>query len=136
MSSPPWGSPGQFWLQSWQDAEECACAWVRHLGFTDARLTGAGADGGIDVWATGAVAQVKFKAQSVGAPDLQRLYGARGMNTSQLCLFFTGASYSRQAVDYAEVHSVALFVFDQTGQVRPAEPGSSGPAECDGTTAA
>lgn len=122
MSAPPWGSPGQFWLQTWQEAEACACAWMRHVGFVDARLTGDGADGGVDVYSTGAVAQVKFKAQAVGTPDLQRLFGARGLNTSQWCLFFTGASYSRQALEYASVHSVALFVFDQTGQVSAANP--------------
>ena len=70
-------------ITSWQEAERNAARWMRHWGFGDARLTSSGADGGVDVRARAAVAQVKFEASQVGRPALQRLYGARGARHDQ-----------------------------------------------------
>jgi hypothetical protein len=50
------------------DAESAAAAFMRRIGFADAKLTSSGSDGGIDVKATGAVAQVKMQWTPVGRP--------------------------------------------------------------------
>ncbi len=43
-----------------------AATRMRELGFSDATCTGPGADGGVDVRATGALAQVKWKRGMAG----------------------------------------------------------------------
>ena len=106
-------------MSTWQAAEELAADWLRYFGHADARLTGAGPDGGIDVTAAGALVQVKFKAVQVGAPDLQRLFGARGSDWDRQLFFFSGTSYSAKALAYAEVNDIALFTYTLTGEVRP-----------------
>ncbi|WP_405859944.1 restriction endonuclease [Streptomyces sp. NBC_00090] len=53
-------------IRTWQDAELAAVDHMHGLGFTDAQMTGAGADGGIDVIARDAIAQVKHYSQPVG----------------------------------------------------------------------
>lgn len=49
---------------------------MRSWGFSEAQLTSAGADAGVAVRATGALAQVKFAAYQIGRPVLLRLVGA------------------------------------------------------------
>jgi hypothetical protein len=86
------------------------------MGFRDARRTPTGADGGIDVTAASAVAQVKMHAQPVGRPDLQRLHGAaRGCRT----LFFSLESYTNEARAWADEVGMALFRFDLQGEPFP-----------------
>lgn len=99
--------------------------WMRFLGFADAQLTAGGPDGGLDVTSTGAVAQVKFKANQVGTPDLQRLFGARGSATHRRMLFFTGTSYSVKALAYAAEHSIGLFIYDLAGGLTAANPAAT-----------
>lgn len=111
MSPPP--EPRQ--IDSWQLAELNAVAWMRHWGFADAATTKGGADGGVDVRARGALAQVKFEARQVGAPAVQRLVGARGHGEQQL-VFFSGAGYAGPAVAYADMMSVALIKYDLLGR--------------------
>lgn len=48
-------------IRTARDAEENARRWLTHLRFNNCRLTGAGADGGVDVRGDGVVAQVKAK---------------------------------------------------------------------------
>lgn len=93
---------------------------MRYLGFPDAHVTPDGADGGIDVRARDALAQVKFKASQVGGPEMQRLFGARGTATEKQLLFFTGTSYSSKATEYAAQTGIALFIYDWVGDVEPA----------------
>lgn len=95
---------------TWAMAEELAAAHMRHLGFADARRTPSGADGGIDVLATGAVAQVKHHAQPVGAPDVQRLRGAaHGVRRP---IFYARNGFTSQAIAFASRAEIALFSFD------------------------
>lgn len=96
-------------------AEELAVAHMRHLGFADARRTAAGADGGLDVLATGAVAQVKHHAQPVGAPDVQRLRGAGHGATH--AVFYSRSGYTAAAFAFAQVSNVALFAFTSTNVI-------------------
>jgi hypothetical protein len=112
-------------IDSWQVAEENAAAWMRYWGHSDAACTPAGADGGIDVRARTAVAQVKFEAAQVGAPAVQRLVGARGLDHSLMLYFFSGAGFARPAVDYAELIGIALFKYDLLGRMTPVSSAAS-----------
>ncbi|MBB1013026.1 restriction endonuclease [Dietzia kunjamensis] len=99
-----------------REAEFVAAGIMRdHLGFKDARVTTASGDGGVDVVAKQAVAQVKHWGSQVGRPAIQQLYGARGIDHSKKMIFFCSGGYSRQAVAYADEVGVALFTFDATG---------------------
>lgn len=103
---------------SWQMAEHLAVAHMNHLGFRDARVTGRGADGGLDALATDAAAQVKALAQPVGTPDIQRARGA-AYGVKNL-LFYSMAGYTPQAVTFADCAGVALFVYNAANRVAPA----------------
>lgn len=106
-------------ITSWQEAELNALEWMRAAGFADARLTAAGADEGLDIRSSTAVAQVKYEARDVGRPHLQRLVGARGRRIDLQLLFFTGARYTDQAVAYANGMDIALFQYGLDGRVQP-----------------
>ncbi|MCA0146777.1 restriction endonuclease [Blastococcus sp. LR1] len=106
-------------VDTWQRAEKNAAAWMRWWGHADARDTGQGADGGIDVRAETALGQVKTDAHNVGRPALQRLVGARGRNHDQALFFFSGFGFSRQAIEYADDMEIALFRFALNGAMSP-----------------
>lgn len=99
-----------------REAEYVAATIMRdHLGFKDATVTTASGDGGVDVVAKQAVAQVKHWGSQVGRPAIQQLYGARGADHSRKMVFFCSGGYSRQALAYADEVGVALFTFDAAG---------------------
>lgn len=101
-----------------RDAEAAACTWMQEHGFTDARLTPRGADGGVDVVAAAAVAQVKAEVVPVGAPVVQQLAGiaaARGVQG----LVFALAGFTMAASRFAAEAGIALFTFDLQSQVEP-----------------
>ncbi len=102
-----------------QEAEANAALRMRKLGFTDARVTAGGADGGIDVRSSAALAQVKWRGGMVGRPELQALFGARGSDFSKQLLFFAASGYSQHAVEYADHSQIALFVYEPTGTLVP-----------------
>jgi hypothetical protein len=102
-----------------QEAEVNAALRMRELGFRDAAVTGGGADGGIDVRSSAALAQAKWRGGMVGRPTLQALYGARGTDLSKQLLFFAASNYSKQAVDYADQMQIALFVYEPLGTLVP-----------------
>jgi Restriction endonuclease len=106
-------------ITSWQEAELNALEWMRAIGFADARLTKAGADEGLDIRSSRAVAQVKYEARDVGRPYLQQLVGARGRRTEMQLLFFTGAKYTEQAIAYANELDIALFHYKLDGRIQP-----------------
>ncbi|MFE7720130.1 restriction endonuclease [Nocardia rhizosphaerihabitans] len=101
-----------------RQAELNAAEVMKRLGYVDATATEVGADGGIDIRARGALAQVKWKGAAAGRPDLQRLVGARGHGTEQL-YFFAATAYSRPAVDYANDMGIILYLYDLTGGASP-----------------
>jgi len=96
-------------------AEELAREHMRAIGFPDAHRTAGGADGGIDVKAELAVAQVKHLSQPVGSPDVQRLRGAA--HGVPHAVFYSSSGYSAAAVAVAETSQVALFRYTTTGDV-------------------
>lgn len=97
-------------------AELSAQDQMRSWGFVDAVATTGGADGGIDVRARSALAQVKWKAGVTGRPEIQQLHGARGNGSEQL-YFFSASGYSDQAVAYADEVGVLLMIYDPLGEV-------------------
>lgn len=102
---------------SWQMAEELAAEHMRTIGFPDARRTPAGTDGGIDVVAATAVAQVKYQAAPVGAPVVQQLRGAaHGMDHA---LFYSSGGFTQAARKAAAASDVALFSFTTDNEVLP-----------------
>ena len=108
----------QLLVHSWKVAEELAGWHMKELGFADVALTAAGADGGIDVAADSAAAQVKHYARApVGAPAVQQLRGAAV--GKDWALFYSLSGYTKSAVDYANAATVALFQYDENGLVEP-----------------
>lgn len=100
------------------DAEKAAATWMRYWGWTDAQETGAGTDGGKDVVASDAIAQVKAHMNPIGRPDLQNLYGVSAAEGKQ-GLFFSLMGYTKQARDWADEVSLPLFRFDLQGIPEP-----------------
>ncbi|HTW21367.1 MAG TPA: restriction endonuclease [Mycobacteriales bacterium] len=99
-----------------QDAELMARDVMRSLGFAGAEVTPAGRDGGVDVRARGALAQVKLEGVKTDAPRVQALLGIAQYNHAQ-ALFFSLAGYTTAAVAWAEQTRMALFEFDYVGGV-------------------
>lgn len=97
-------------------AEDYAAEVLRHLGFRDADRTPRGADGGIDVLATGVVAQVKFEALPTGRPAVQALSGIAAVEDA-LGVFFSLAGYTPAAVEWADRARVALLEFEADGSI-------------------
>lgn len=104
-------------VSSWQEAEALAAWHMQRLGFDDATMTPPGADGGLDVRATDAVAQVKHYATPIGAPVIQQLRGAA--HGQGAALFYSLSGYTKAAVEYANHAAVALFTYDEYGMVQP-----------------
>ena len=105
-------------IGTWHQAETFAAAHMVELGFDDANVTPPGADGGVDVTARGARAQVKHFANGpVGAPAVQRLIGAASGTAHGLFYSLTG--YTAAAVRLAEESGTALFSYSITGDVEP-----------------
>ncbi len=104
----------------WAEVELAAVEWMRRLGFSDAAATRPGPDGGVDIRATGAAAQVKAFSIPVSRPDVQRLRGAA--YDVEHALFFSWNGYSPNAQSYANAVGVALFTFD--GSVESILPSS------------
>lgn len=100
---------------SWQMAEELAAAHMRALGFAQVRRMPDGIDGGIDVTATNAVAQVKYHAAPIGGPDVQRLRGAAPV--TEHLLFYSSSGYTSAAAKAAELAKVCLFSYSTANVV-------------------
>lgn len=106
-------------IGTWREAEAAAAQFMRqYLGFADAWPTGRGSDGGVDVHAHGAVAQVKHHSKPVGRPDLQRLVGARPGGAC--AVFFSLSGFTATARTYAHVTEMALFQYSAQGNYFPA----------------
>ena len=111
--------PDVMQISDWRTAELNAAKWMQYWGWPDAKVTDAGPDAGIDVRAHSAIAQVKYEARQVGRPVLHQLVGARPRGRDDVALlFFTGAGYSRTALDYANERDIALFHYNLDGTMQ------------------
>lgn len=109
--------PKPVMLTSWQQAEKHAARWMHYLGYDDAEVTPTGPDGGIDVVAGKAIAQVKAEGYQTGSRVVRELAGltVRGTHRKKDLLFFSSFGYTRDAVTTAEELGVALFRFADKG---------------------
>jgi hypothetical protein len=105
-------------VRDYREAEEFAAEWMWYLGYPDARCTPPGADGGIDVVAARAVAQVKFEARPTGGPAIQQLNGVAAAEQKH-GVFFSLAGYTDQARAFANRAGVALFRWNPDGSQQP-----------------
>jgi hypothetical protein len=103
--------PEAHFVGTWEAAEINAARWMRHWGYTDALASPGGPDGGIDVRATGAFAQVKNRSSQVGRSDVQRLVGATVDHPGAQLFFFSAGGFSARAVEEADKRGIALFTF-------------------------
>ncbi|WP_280470633.1 restriction endonuclease [Nocardia farcinica] len=103
------------YIRTPQEAERNAAARMREMGFADAAVTAGGADGGVDVRASRAIAQVKWRGGMVSRPEVQKLFGARGSDYGKQLLFFAASDYSQHAVAFADTEGIALFVYEPDG---------------------
>ncbi|MGW0885867.1 restriction endonuclease [Streptomyces sp. NPDC002671] len=104
-------------IRTWQDAELAAVDHMRSLGFTDARETGAGADGGVDVIARDAIAQVKYYSQPIGVGPVRELRGVA--DSHHHLLFYASGGYTTSARQFADEKKVALFSIQELGHITP-----------------
>ncbi|MFF3467479.1 restriction endonuclease [Streptomyces sp. NPDC002619] len=104
-------------IRTWQDAEFAAVDHMRSLGFTDARVTGAGADGGVDVIARDAIAQVKYYSQPIGVGPVRELRGVA--DSHHHLLFYASGGYTASARQFADEKKVALFSIQELGHITP-----------------
>lgn len=100
-------------------AELNAANQMRTLGYDDATAVPGGADGGIDVRSSRAVAQVKWRGAQVTRPELQNLYGARGLDHHKELWFFAASGYTKTAIDYANLVEMALHTYEPSGFLQP-----------------
>lgn len=112
-------------VRDFSESEQLAAEWIRHMGWSSARVTQPGQDSGLDVIGRSTslgtvVAQVKMEAQKTGRPVLQNLNGAgrsRSINAEHL-MFFSSAGYARSASEWANGEDIALFRFTLNGSIQ------------------
>lgn len=105
-------------MRRWEHAERAARDWMRMAGFRGAELTRAGPDGGVDVRADDAVAQVKDQSRPVPASVVQALAGIASVENCQ-GLLFSSDGYTPDAISFARRARIALLTIDFFGEVRP-----------------
>ncbi|MFM9593120.1 restriction endonuclease [Streptomyces scabiei] len=110
-------------IRTWQDAELAAVDHMRSLGFTDARVTVAGADGGIDVIASDALAQVKYYSQPIGVGPIRELRGVA--DSHHHLLFYASGGYTASALKFADDRGIALLSFLEHGRITPLNTAAS-----------
>ena len=109
--------PAQYNLSP-RDAELVSAKWMRYWGYLDAKATPVGPDGGIDVIASHAVAQVKYRNVKTSRTEINEFHGsAEGSGKDEL--YFSLSGYTQQALERASEKSIALFVFNDHGIPKP-----------------
>ena len=99
-------------------AEEYAADVMSALGFSGVEVTPPGADGGVDVRAHDAVAQVKMEGVPTSRPVVQGLFGIAA-HSRKLGCFFSLAGYTAGALEWAEEVGLACFEFEFDGELSP-----------------
>lgn len=101
-------------LLAWQRWEILCSNFCKHLGY-DARWTGYGADGGIDIHIhnpdTGdelGIAQCKAWSKPVGVKEVRELYGIMQARDSKEGIFFTTSHFTNSARTFASEVSIDL----------------------------
>ncbi|MEX5299129.1 restriction endonuclease [Kocuria sp. CPCC 205292] len=99
------------YVTNWQDAERSARDFMRANGYPGATLTNPGADGGVDVVAAGAIAQVKHYNTPIGEPAIVQLAGTtmRPQYQGREALFFSSSGYTAKATTTGRDLGVTLY---------------------------
>jgi hypothetical protein len=105
-------------ITSSKEAEIVAKDWMTYWGFTAAKITKDGPDGGIDVVSQTAIAQVKLEGKPVGPRPIQALAGIATVEKKQ-GLFFALTGYTKAALEFADKAKISLFQFDLQGNPKP-----------------
>jgi len=107
-------------VTGWKDAEKLARDYLCWLGFIDARLTGEGADGGVDVRSKEVVAQVKMHATGITRGVVQQIAGIAAAEKKVSVIF--AMLFSSEAKKWGDDHKIALFRFQRDGSVAAITP--------------
>jgi TPR repeat protein len=101
-----------------RDAELVAAKWMVYWGYHDAKATPVGPDGGLDVIASRALAQVKYRNVKTSRTEINEFHGsAEGSGKDEL--YFSLSGYTDKALERAEEKSIALFIFNDQGIPKP-----------------
>jgi len=92
--------------------------WMAHWGFHDAQATPVGPDGGFDVKASRAAAQVKFRGQPTPLDQINAFHGACN-GRYEFEIFVSKSGYTKPARDAANEYGMALFTFEDDGTPFP-----------------
>ena len=104
---------------SHEQYEAYCCSVMHHWGYMDAETTRYTRDGGIDIESADFVAQCKHVAGTVGAPDVQRIFGIAVTKHKQ-ALIFSAGTFSKAAIKFANDAGVGAVVISEiNGTVRP-----------------
>lgn len=103
-----------------RQAERLAALWMQHMGESDALVSQATRDGGIDVESSNFVAEVKHHAKPIGPVPVRSLHGvakARG----KVGVFFSRRGYTASSVEFAREAGLLLFTYNpEAGTLRGA----------------
>jgi len=111
-------APKARFIRTPRDGEQTACEWMIFLGFSDAKLTKNGPDGGVDITSSRALAQVKMEARPIGPSVVQAIFGVSRLHEKR-AIVFAQMGFSVAAEKFADQANVCLFEFDLQGAVRP-----------------
>ena len=101
-----------------RDAELIAARWMVYWGYYDAKATPIGPDGGLDVIASRALAQVKYRNVKTSRTEINEFHGsAEGSGKDEL--YFSRSGYTQNAIERAEDKGIALYVFNDQGIPKP-----------------
>lgn len=108
-------NPPTRYIADANDAEHAAADFMRWLGFLDAQATAVGPDGGVDVWSSDAIGQVKDYGKPIGRPEVQQHLGVAIGEGNKLPIFFARSGYTPQALQWADERNMPLYEFDLAG---------------------
>ena len=102
-------------LQSleWKIFEELCAELFNKIGY-QAKLSGKGADKGIDIYLSKhnkkfAIVQCKaWKSKKVGVKEVRELFGVMVAESYQQCIFITSGSYTNNAIEFAQKQTITL----------------------------
>jgi len=90
-----------------------------YLGFQGVKVTEFSNDGGVDIEADTAVAQVKLYEGSVGVTEIRELVGVAHVD-GRTPIFFTSGSYTKEARGFADSAGVPIFRYSvEHGTLQP-----------------
>lgn len=96
---------------TFQQAEKLAAQWMRHLGASDAAVTQATRDGGIDVESATFVVEVKHRSVPTGPSFVREIFGVAQAKRKRAA-FFSQGGYTKDATRFGRETGVLLFVYD------------------------